>query len=146
MSVIGPTGIAFTSTGTLFVGDGPNLWRIAPLSPTQVTIDIKPGSDANTINLFSRFVSVAVLTTAIFDAATVDPTSVTLAGASVRMKGNSGTSGSLEDVDGDGDLDLVVQVLTEQMALTAGDIEAVLTGTTLGGTMIQGADTIRIVP
>jgi hypothetical protein len=31
--VIGPPGIAFDSEGTLYVGDGPNLWRIAPIPP-----------------------------------------------------------------------------------------------------------------
>ena len=32
LPVIGPTGIAFDSHGSLYVGDGPNVWRITPLA------------------------------------------------------------------------------------------------------------------
>ena len=112
----------------------------------EVLIDIKPGSDDNPINLSSRVVPVAVMTTDTFDAATVDAASINVAGAAVRMRGNSGTSGSLQDVDGDGDSDLIVQVLTEQMVLTQGDVEAVLTGMTFDGRTIRGSDKIRVVP
>ena len=64
---------------------------------TEVDIDIKPGSDPNSINLKSKgVVPVAVLTTPDFDAATVDPATVEFAGASpVRW--------TMEDVDGDTD-------------------------------------------
>ena len=54
-----------------------------------VDIDIKPDSDTNSINLSaSGVVPVAILGTEDFDALTVDPTTVSLAGASVKMVGN----------------------------------------------------------
>jgi hypothetical protein len=112
-----------------------------------VSIDIKPGSFPNSINLGSRGrVPVAILSTAAFDARTVDPLSVTLAGASVHVKGKGAATASLEDVDGDGLVDLVVHVDTEALQLTDVDNEAVLTGSTFDGTPIKGTDTIRVVP
>lgn len=118
---------------------------IVPTS-TPVTIDIRPGSDQNPINLSSRTVPVAILTTETFDATRVNPATVMLAGAKARAKGNGGSSSSLTDVDGDGDIDLLLRIAARQMKLAPGDVEATLTGSTFGGIEIEGTDYIRIVP
>jgi predicted small secreted protein len=112
-----------------------------------VEIDIKPGSDPNSINLGSKgVVPVAILGSVDFDAATVKPSTVTLAGAAAKLKGNSGNSGSLEDVNGDGYLDLVVQVVTTSLVLESEEMEAVLNADTHEGGHITGSDSIQIVP
>jgi len=115
--------------------------------PVEVLIDIKPGSDPNSFNNDGHGVlPVAILTTDSFDAATVDPFSVSLNGAAVRVKGKSGNAGSLEDVDNDGDLDLVIQIEDVDGTYQAGDTLATLTGVTVDGFDIVGQDTICIVP
>ena len=113
----------------------------------NVGIDIKPGSDPNSINLGSNgVIPVAILGSDSFNADTVDPLTVKLAGAGVKLKGNSGNAGSLEDVNGDGYPDLVVQVYTENLVLATGDVNAVLSAYTYTGLPLTGSDTIRIVP
>jgi hypothetical protein len=113
----------------------------------RVEIDIKPGSDQNTINLGSNgVVPVAILSSLTFDAITVDPLSVTLANAGVKLRGNGSPQTIQQDVNNDGLIDLVVHVETEALQLTEGDVEAVLEAQTYGGTLIRGSDTIRIVP
>ncbi len=62
----------------------------------------------------------------------------------MRVKGKSGNAGSLEDVDADGDLDLVVQIMDD--TLLAGKDTAILEGLTFGGLPIRGSDSICIVP
>jgi hypothetical protein len=111
-----------------------------------VDIDIKPGSDPNCVNSNNHgVIPVAILSNADFDAATVDPFSVALDGAEVRVKGKSGNLGSLEDVNGDGLLDLVVQIIDDAV-YEPGDTMATLTGTTYDGVPIEGTDSICIVP
>ncbi len=113
-----------------------------------VEIDIKPGSYPNTINLGSQgVIPVAVLSSADFNATTVDPTSVQLSGAGVAVRGQGKSLAHVEDVNGDGLFDLVCQVETENLdpgAFQGG--EAILTGETFDGTPIEGRDEIVIVP
>ena len=111
-----------------------------PLPVIEVDIDIKPCSDPNSINLGSKgMVPVAVLTTDDFDASDVDPDTVLFADAApVRW--------TLEDVDGDGDMDLLFHFKTQELNLTGNSTEATLTGETFDGVQIEGTDTVNIVP
>jgi internalin A len=112
-----------------------------------VEIDIKPGSESNSINPGADgVVPVAILTTADFDASTVDPVTVTLAGASVNIAGQSGRlQAELEDIDNDGDLDMVLQI-TNELNLQIGTTVAYLEGKTFDGIAIHGQDSVNIVP
>lgn len=116
----------------------------------QVDIDIKPGSDPNSINLRNRgVIPVAILTTDTFDATTVDPASVCFGDAeepTERDCTEAHGTGHVEDVDGDGDDDLVLHFQTQETGIDPGDTEACLTGTTTGGTAIEGCDSVRTVP
>ena len=87
-----------------------------------------------------------IFSTSTFDARTVDPMSVTLASAPMKLKGKGAPMASFEDVNGDGRLDLVVHVSTSALQLSVTDTEAVLEGKTSDGTPIRGKDTVRIVP
>ena len=106
-----------------------------------VSIDIMPGSSVNPINLRSRgMIPVAILSTADFDATTVDGTTVLFAGASP-----SHGSGRLKDVDRDGDLDWLGHFKTQETNIQLGDVSAGLTGTTTSGQAFQGSDSIQVV-
>ena len=109
---------------------------------TEVGIDIKPGSFPNSINVKSNGkVPVAILTTPDFDAGTVDWTTVTFG-----PSGAPATKAALEDVDGDGDLDMVLHFNTQQTGIACGQTSATLKGRTLGGLAIEGTDSIKPVP
>ena len=146
----GGDSFLFLSPNTLRVTmtvSEPGDWiRVITLALIEVEIDVKPGSYPNSINpKAGGVIPVAILTTDTFDASTVDPQTVALEGVLAKEKGKSGKYGSLEDVDGDGDLDLVVQI-PNTIDWAEDATEATLTGETLDGIPIEGIDSVRIVP
>jgi hypothetical protein len=109
----------------------------------EVGIDIKPGSDPNSINPCSRGkIPVAILTTGSFDASTVDPNTV-LFGSNCSQA--APVQSALEDVDGDGDIDMILHFNTQDTWIQYGDTSASLTGETVSGQTIQGSDSIKTV-
>ncbi|WP_136061202.1 choice-of-anchor Q domain-containing protein [Pontiella sulfatireligans] len=104
----------------------------------NVVIDIKPGSKSNSINLKSGgLLPVAILTTGTFDASTVDPASVCFAEA-------VSTHRELQDVDADGDVDLLLQFQRRRLKLGKDSTKVLLTGETKDGQSFIGNGEIAI--
>jgi len=121
--------------------------------PTPIYIDIKPGSFPNSINLGSHgVIPVAIFSTADFDATTLNPENIFLAGSGVRVRGKGNKYlVSEEDVNGDGLMDLVVKVETENLDPTEfKDDGAFLrvheNSDQESPVLYEGWDEIRIVP
>ena len=87
-------------------------------------------------------ISVAILTTSTFDATTVDPLSVKF-GPNEAIEAHG--RGHIEDVNGDGQFDLVLHFNTQHTGIQCGDTSAVLTGKTFSGQAIAGFDSIQTV-
>lgn len=107
-----------------------------------VSIDIKPGSDRNSINTKSKgAIPVAILTADDFDATTVDPLSAAFgpAGAS-----EAHGRGHVSDVDFDGDVDLVLHFRTQETGIEVGDSEACLSAETFDGQAVVGCEVITV--
>lgn len=114
----------------------------APTVACDSIIDIKPGSDPNGINPKNKgVIPVAILTTPDFDATTVDISTVRFG----PSEASPARPGRVEDVDGDGDDDMIFHFRTQATGIVKGDTEACLTGMTLGGESIAGCDTVKTV-
>jgi len=115
----------------------------------EVEIDIKPGSDPNSINCKNEkgVIAVAILTSEDFDATTVDHTTVLFEGASeTHVNKKSGEPRRHEeDVDGDADTDLVFHFRVGDTNLGCSSTEGTLIGETFDGQAIEGTDAVRMV-
>jgi len=133
-----------------------------------VPVDIKPGSCPNPVNVKSKgVIPVAILGTADFDVALIDPASVTLNGVAplrssfedvgtpfVPLVGYDGAE-ACHELGPDGYMDLSLKFDTQEFVAslieslgTVNDRETIvvkLTGTLQDGTQIQGEDVILIL-
>ena len=109
--------------------------------PIPILIDIKPATLPNTINPNSKGkIPVAILSTYSFDATTVDPTTVLFGVTGIEV---APVHSAAEDVDGDGDIDLVLHFVTQNTGITCGNTSASLTGAMYNGVKIKGSDSIE---
>jgi hypothetical protein len=128
--------------GTIFVV-APSSLPCNPSFTTTIAIDVDPGRFPNRVNPKSR----APITVAIFATTTFAPSSVDL--SSVRF-GRTGVeaaavASSLEDVDGDGRLDLLLRFRTDATGIACTDTTASLTARTINGGGDAGTDSIATV-
>jgi hypothetical protein len=113
-----------------------------------IEVEIKPG-DPNDVKLKKKgMLPVAILTTPEFDASTVDASTAYLGTTECAAKKNGSLMARLEDVDGDGDLDLMMQFdkkdLIDSGDLSVATAELMLTAYTFGGAPTVGADAVIV--
>jgi hypothetical protein len=119
---------------------------------TMVTIDIKPGSSTNKVNLSSRgLLPVAVLSTDGFDATLFAPEMAHLSDAAegAGCMGATALRWTLIDVNGDGLLDLLFFFRVQDLGFTTNTTAAnfMAHGTYDGMEMhIMGTDTVLVKP
>lgn len=109
-----------------------------PAEAIEVTIDIKPGDEPTVMDPSSEgMIPVAILSSPDFDATSVDP-------GSVRFGANGDDAAPVrtitEDVDQDGDTDIMFLFRARQTNIACGDTSASLTGKTRSGQAIAGSE------
>ena len=117
-----------------------------PDPPIEITIDVKPDTANNPINPKSNgVVKVAILTTSVesgdsidFDPwESVDPSTIAFGPGNAASQ-----SESASDVDLDGDLDMLLTFLTQEIGVQCGMTELELTAMTYEGASLFGSDSI----
>lgn len=111
-----------------------------------VAVDVLPGTHPNRIRVGSGAgIPVALLTTPMFDASAADGASLCFGDAedaSARDCTEEHGKGHADDVDADGDLDLILHYQEPQTGIDRGDTRACLNGRTGHGGLIEGCDDI----
>ena len=111
-----------------------------------VAIDIKPGSFPNSINLKKAkgVIPVAILGSEVFDVVNVDVSTLTFGpGAQVPAHDIVASPHPLEDVNGDGFMDLISHYVSGGTGILTGDTEACIFGKTDDGINFMGCDSVR---
>lgn len=114
----------------------------------NVEIDVKPGSPDNTISCKkgTGVIPVAILTTSSFDASLVDHASVEFMGAKETHIHPAGKpQRHIEDIDGDGDLDVMFHFRYADTNVNCATTQVTLTGTTSDKHQIQGENSVTMI-
>ena len=112
-----------------------------------VSIDIKPGSDPNSINLKSNGVTpVSIFGSATFDVNEINLDTIKFADAAIKLKNNGQLMAGYKDLNRDGITDLIIHFATKELNLSPSDTHASLEGKLFNGTIIKSLDLVRIIP
>jgi hypothetical protein len=140
------------TANNLICGVATSLSFFAAFEPDalDVAIDIKPGTFPNSLKVMNKdVIPVAILTKNSFNATTVNFNTVCFGDAedvTQRDCTEAHGRGHKQDIDNDGDLDLVLHYEPRQSGIDVGDTQACLTGETFGSQKIEGCDSVRVLP
>lgn len=143
------------NTTEVVVGFADEAVALEPTVEVSVTIDIKPGSDPNAINPGARgVIPVAILQTDEFDPVDrVNVESLRFGDPENLETGGGGSSGGaapvheghIEDVDDDGDDDLLLHFRTQDTNFEGDEDTGKLVGETNDRTPLFGTDSVKLV-
>ena len=109
----------------------------------EVLVDIKPRSAPNKINPRNKGrIPVAILTNEVFDASIVDPDTILFGVTGIEA---APAHYNWEDVDGDGDIDMILHFKTQETGIKCTDTALLLSGSTIDGIAIYGFDSVDTV-
>jgi uncharacterized repeat protein (TIGR01451 family) len=140
-------GILANAATTFGVEGDPDQSNNSAVASADVPMpfDIKPKDRNNRVNLRARGVlPVAILGGPGYDVADIDWSSLRFGPGEASPA--HGPAGHLEDVNGDGELDLVVHFDIQASALTATESQACVTGRFGNGRSFRGCDDYNVVP
>jgi len=134
-----PEYIAWKDTVFNYIGTG-------MICALEVTISIQPDGHPKFVSCTNdkTIIEVAIITDENFDALSVDHTTVTFEGASEAHidKKTQLPVRHEEDIDGDGDMDLIFHFRFGDTTLTCDSTEGTLFGETYEDVLIEGSDSI----
>jgi hypothetical protein len=134
--------------GLLIVGAAPVYAANCPQPDDMIlaTIDAKPGSDPNAINLRSEgLIPVALLGSATFSVVSVDPTTVRLHPMGRCEQAAAPVKQASRDVNQDGYTDIIFHFIVKNVGLQPGDTAVCLHGYLYSGMHFCGHDEVVIV-
>lgn len=114
----------------------------------EYSIDIKPDSDPNSINLGEQGkLTVAILGSLDLDVTQIDPATIMLGDAGLATRGKTQKYAySYEDVNEDGYTDLVAHFNVQDLGLNETTTSLTLLANLWSGFGITGTDSVRVVP